>query len=51
MGLKIRWIYATALTQLCVDHNLAIVLPSKQIKERFRDYRRFFYLSSELSAR
>ncbi len=40
MGLKIRGIYATALTQLCVDHNLAIALPSKQIKERFRDYRK-----------
>lgn len=40
MGKKIRGIYATALTQLCVDHNLAIVLPSQQIKERFRDYKK-----------
>lgn len=40
MGVKIRGIYATALTKLCVQHNLAIVLPSKQIKDRFRDYRK-----------
>ena len=25
---------------MCVDHNLAIVLPSKQIKERFRGYKK-----------
>ncbi len=40
MGVKIRGIYATALTRFCVDHNLAIVLPSQQIKERFRDYKK-----------
>ncbi len=40
MGVKIRGIYTTALTRLCVDHNLAIVLPSKQAKERFRDYKK-----------
>jgi len=38
IGLKIRGIYATALTRFFVSHNLAIVLPSKQIKERFRNY-------------
>lgn len=40
MGIKIRGIYATALTQFCVNHNLAIVLPSGPIKERFRDYKK-----------
>ena len=40
MGIKIRGIYATALTQFCVDHNLAILLPSGSIKERFRDYKK-----------
>jgi len=41
VGVKIRGIYTTALTRLFVDHNLAIVLPSKQIKERFRGYKKF----------
>ncbi|MEW6163016.1 MAG: DUF402 domain-containing protein [Nitrospirota bacterium] len=40
VGLKIRGIYATALTKFFTGHNLAIVLPSKQIRERFRDYKK-----------
>lgn len=40
MGIKVRGIYATALTESFVSHHLAIVLPSGPIKERFRDYKK-----------
>jgi len=39
--LKIRGIYATALTRFFIEHDLTIVSPSKAIQERFMDYRRF----------
>lgn len=37
MGLKIRGIYSTALTRFFVGHKFAIVQPSREIRERFRD--------------
>ncbi|MCD6083458.1 hypothetical protein DRJ00_03020 [Candidatus Aerophobetes bacterium] len=40
VGLKIRGIYATALTKFFLEHNLAIVQPSRTIKERFRSYKK-----------
>lgn len=39
IALKIRGIYTTALTKFFLDHNLAIVQPSKTIKERFHNYK------------
>lgn len=41
IGLKIRGIYATALTKFFIEHNLTIVSPSRVVKERFKDYKKF----------
>lgn len=41
VGLKIRGIYATALTKFFIKRNMAIVSPSIAIKGRFRDYEKF----------
>lgn len=38
MGLKIRGIYATALTRFFLEHNFSIVNPSRPIKARFKGY-------------
>ncbi len=38
MGLKIRGIYATALTCFFLEHNFSIVSPSRPIKARFKGY-------------
>jgi len=37
MGLRIRGIYATALTRFFYEHNFSIVDPSRQIRKRFQD--------------
>jgi len=40
IGLKIRGIYATALTKFFLDHNLAIVQPSRTLKDNQRKIHR-----------
>lgn len=38
--IKIRGIYSTALTQLGIENKLYIAQPSKEILERFRNYKK-----------
>ncbi len=40
LSIKVRGIYATALTQFCVDNNFFIIDPSKEIRERFKNYKK-----------
>ena len=39
LAIKVRGIYATALTQFCIENKFSIVDPSKEIQERFRNYK------------
>lgn len=40
LSIKVRGIYATALTQFCVDNKFFIIDPSKEIRERFKNYKK-----------
>lgn len=40
LALKIRGIYATALTQFSIENKFSIIDPSKEIQERFRNYKK-----------
>lgn len=40
-ALRIRGIYATALTKLFIENGLTIVAPSNLVSERFRNYQKF----------
>lgn len=40
LAIKIRGIYATALTQFSIDNKFSIIDPSKEIRERFKNYKK-----------
>jgi protein associated with RNAse G/E len=41
LAIKIRGIYSTALTQFAIENSFSIVEPSKEIRERFKNYKKF----------